>query len=206
MPHGPSVSPKPTARPATLVLMGLRGSGKSTLGRLVAARAGAEFIDLDDLAAGLLGTGTLAELWARHGEARFRDAEAKALAGLELGRAGLAPRVVALGGGTPTAPGAADLLRECERAGAISLVYLRASPDTLRARLAPIDTAARPSLTGKGTLEEIELVFAARDPLYLALATCVVDVEGCPAPDLVRELAALIEAPDPPPGPPGRTP
>lgn len=195
-----------TQRPATLVLMGLRGSGKTTLGRLVSLRTGAEFVDLDALATGLLGEGTLAELWARYGEDRFREAELRALEGLDLPLGSPRPRVVALGGGAPTAPGAARLLREATAAGEVALVYLRAAPGTLLARLAATDCSDRPSLTGAGTLGEIGAVFAARDPLYRELATRIVEVEGRGADDLAAELSTLIGTPRPRHEPPGRTP
>lgn len=177
-------------RAAALVLMGLRGSGKSTIGRLVAQRTGAEFIDLDHVTTGLLGGGSLPELWARFGEARFREAEVEALRGLRLDQHP-ARRVVALGGGTPTAPGASEILESASRAGRIALVYLRAQPQTLRARLDATDIASRPSLTGAGTLEEIESVFGARDPLYRGLAALVVQTDGRSVEDVAAELSGL---------------
>lgn len=180
------------ARPS-LVLMGLRGSGKSTLGRLVAERLGVGFIDLDDVTVGLLGGGSVAEVWARHGEPGFRAAEARALRERVLGEGG-ACRVVALGGGTPTAPGAAGLLREAVGDGRIVLAYLRGRPATLRARLEAGGEVDRPSLTGKGTLAEIESVFAARDGLYRGLASAVVKIEGESVAALAGVLAGLAGA------------
>jgi len=170
--------------------MGLRGSGKSTLGRGVAADLGLPFVDLDDVTTGLLGEGTLPELWARLGEAAFREAEVRALRE-QLQAAAASPRVVALGGGTPTAPGAAELLRQAGSRGRIVVVYLRGEPAVLRERLAETNISGRPSLTGAGTLAEIEQVFAARDPLYARLASHTLEIAGRSARDLARELAAL---------------
>lgn len=156
--------------------MGLRASGKTTLGPKLAARAGTPFADLDDRTLELLGHPTIADAWRALGEPGFRDAEARAL------RAALTePRsVLALGGGTPTAPGAADLLRTNTHAGTITLVYLHAPPDVLRARLREGD-ASRPSLTGGNMLDEIDAVYRARDPLYRELAGLVVDATTPPA-------------------------
>jgi shikimate kinase len=171
--------------------MGLRGSGKSTLGRLVAQRAGLAFVDLDDVTTSLLGEGTLAELWAQHGEAAFREAEVRALRERVLAP-DLPQQVVALGGGTPTAPGAAALLRNAVSRGGIRLVYLRAGPEVLRARLARTDTLARPTLTGHGTLEEIGRVFAARDGVYRALASRVLEIGDRSVAEAAAELAELL--------------
>ena len=180
-----------TTTAPSLVLMGLRGSGKSTLGRLVAQRTGLAFVDLDLVTTALLGEGTLAELWAQHGEAAFREAEARALRVLVL--AGLSSRGVgALGGGTPTAPGAAGVLEQAVEDGRIELVYLRGDPALLRERLAGADPAERPTLTGAGTLAEVEQVFAARDGLYARLASRVIEIEGRTIEQLAGELHRIL--------------
>ncbi len=148
-----------------IVLIGLRGSGKSTLARQLATALGWDAIDLDDITPGLLGPGTLREVWDRVGEEAFRIAEAEALR-QSLGRSSV---VLALGGGTPTAPGADTMLRD---AGTDSrVIYLQTSPGVLRDRLRSTDNADRPALTGSDPLTEIGDVYGARDPLYRALAT-----------------------------------
>ncbi|MCC6229008.1 MAG: shikimate kinase [Phycisphaerales bacterium] len=165
-----------------IYLLGLRGSGKSTLGRSLATRLRVLFVDLDDVTASLLKCVTPAEALNTHGQAAFRAAELKALSSPGVMRA----KVVALGGGTPTAPGAPDALRKSKA----TLVYLRATPETLRARLAATDLASRPSLSGADVLTEIDAVFERRDPIYLALADEVVEVDGK---DEGAILAALVE-------------
>ncbi|MBX3404370.1 MAG: shikimate kinase [Phycisphaeraceae bacterium] len=156
---------------ANLLLIGLRGSGKSTIGRMLAARLGREFVDLDNTTAALLNCRTPGEAFAAHGESVFRIAENRAL----INESVIGGRVIALGGGTPTAPGVAQMLEGDRSAGRAVIVYLRVMPDVLRARLRATDTSTRPSLTGTGTLEEIESVFAARDPVYRRLATHVIE-------------------------------
>ena len=58
-----------------------------------------------------------------------------------------------------------------------SIVYLRATPSTLARRLGQTDLSTRPSLTGKGVLEEIDAIYQQRDEPYLALASRVIDVD-----------------------------
>ncbi|MBL8963970.1 MAG: hypothetical protein JNK70_07865 [Phycisphaerae bacterium] len=165
----------------TLILIGLRGSGKSTVGRLAADRLQGTFVDLDDVTPGILGRGTVAEAWRLDGQAAFRTAEAAALRRVIEDP----PDVLALGGGTPTAPGAADLLTQARGSGSVGVVYLRAGARELRRRLESAGSGAesgpgsnRPSLTGRPPLDEIEDVLAARDPIYLSLADVVIESSG----------------------------
>lgn len=182
-----------------IILMGLRGSGKTSVSAAAAARLGlpaSARIDLDDLTLRRLGAATIADAWRAAGEPAFREAEAASLRGVLQDRASTAGvRVIALGGGTPTAPGAAEALRDARASGSAVLVYLRASPSTLRVRLAraagdAATAAHRPSLTGRGTIEEIEDVHAARDPLYVSLADHVVDASADVASAALATLAA----------------
>ena len=151
-----------------LVLIGLRASGKSTVGRRLAGEFGVPFVDLDDRTAALLGATTVGAAFLGAGEPRFREAESEAL------RAALLepPQVIALGGGTPTAPGAAAMISVARDAGEAVIVFLDPALETLAARLAH-DEGGRPSLTGLGVVAEIEAVAAMRRPLYAALADLV---------------------------------
>jgi shikimate kinase len=151
-----------------LVLIGLRASGKSTTGRLLAQELGVPFVDLDDRTATLLGAETVGEAFRSAGEQRFREAESQAL------RAALdePPQVIALGGGTPTAPGAAAMISAARDSSAAAVVFLDPGLETLAARLER-DEGDRPSLTGLGVVAEIEAVAARRRPLYAALADLV---------------------------------
>ena len=172
-----------------LLLIGLRASGKTTLARAVAQRRRAPCIDLDRSVLADMNHPTVADAWNAEGEPAFRRAETRALR-VALGSS---PAVIALGGGTPTAPGAADLIRDAQRAGTAIVVYLRCTPGELRSRLqspaAHSDDALRdrPSLTGRPPLDEIAEVYAARDPLYRELADHVLENVG----SLDEGLAAL---------------
>lgn len=168
----------------TLVLMGLRGSGKSTLARAIGERLDIPAHDLDPLVLERLGAKRVREVWETRGEAVFREAETAAL------RAALdeeGPAVLALGGGTPMAPGAPEVLRAMTDAGRCVVVYLRLSPEALRERMTR-DDPDRPSLTGADVLDEIRAVFEARDPLYRELA----EIEHTPECSVERDVSKLI--------------
>jgi shikimate kinase len=176
-----------------VLLIGLRGSGKSTVGRLLARRLSVPFVDLDDATPRELGYATVADAWRAASQEAFRRAEVRALERLlrEPGHG-----VIALGGGTPTAPGAARLIDRERAAGGLSVVYLRLQPDELRERMRaqPEREADRPSLTGADPLDEVDRVFQERDALYCRLSDWVV-TESSSAEEAAARIAAEI-APD----------
>ena len=96
---------QPEAPPRRIVLTGFMGSGKTTVGPLLAARLGWSFIDVDDVIEAEAGA-TIAELFARHGEAPFRDREHSTIARLAAADA----LVLAMGGGAIEDPATRDLL------------------------------------------------------------------------------------------------
>jgi shikimate kinase len=167
-----------------VVLIGLRASGKSSVAALLATRLGVPSVDLDDRTRVLSNCATVREAFAALGEARFRELEADAL------RAALAepPSVLALGGGTPTAPGAAELLQSARAEGRAFLVFLDPPLDALARRLSA-DAGDRPSLTGRGVVEEISEIAARRRGPYAALAELVLREDLAP-----DALADRIEA------------
>lgn len=161
----------------TLALMGMRGSGKSTLGRALAAALGRSFVDLDHAVAGRAGERTAGAVIRNHGIGFFRALEASTLTAVFDAVPGC---VLALGGGTPTAPGAEELLRHAQRTTALSIAYLRATPATLAGRLTLDPSTDRPPLVADAAdpLEEVAILFAQRDPLYKQLANTVVEADG----------------------------
>ncbi|QYU66936.1 hypothetical protein J4558_18510 [Leptolyngbya sp. 15MV] len=132
-----------------LLIIGLRGSGKTTAGRLAAQRLSLPFVDLDDLTPVVLGHRTVRSAWDACGQDAFRRAETVALASAVTRD----QRVIALGGGTPTAPLAADLIEHERAQGRARVVYLWAPASVLRARLAS-SLGDRPSLDGGPDLVE----------------------------------------------------
>lgn len=172
-----------------VLLMGLRCSGKTTVGPLLAQRLGCLFVDLDERTAAKAGKSTAGEALGSLGEPGFRAAELRALREvLETGT----PMVVALGGGTPTAPGAAAMIMDAQARRAAVVVYLRAAPEVLMERMRAGGHASRPSLTGAGAVEEVAVLFQKRDPLYTRLADRVVDA-ALPAMAVVELVASRGE-------------
>lgn len=166
-----------------LVLIGLRGSGKTTAGRLTAQRLNIAFADLDALVLREMGCASVEQAWREQGERAFRAAEAACLA-----RALTHKRddVLALGGGTPMIDAARHALQAAVVAGVVvGPVYLHAPPQTLSQRLLA-DPGDRPPLSDANLPEEVRGVYEKRDGVYQALAQEVVEV-GELEPDAVAE-------------------
>lgn len=162
-----------------IVLVGLPGSGKSTVGRAVAARLGWPFLDFDVELERRAGA-SVAQLFATRGEASFRELE------LELTRElrGGAPMVLAPGGGWVTNPVAVGLLRP-----PATLVHLRASPEVAMARMGG-SLADRPLLRVADPLAELHRLAASRGVHY-AVADLVLDVDVLGIQD-VTELVVRV--------------
>lgn len=177
-----------TGHTPNVLLIGLRGSGKTTLGRQLATKLHRPFVDMDDQTAALLGTETVAQAWEQFHESGFRQAETRALKRLLVNHG----QVIALGGGTPTAPGARMLISRAQADGDAEVIYLRANATTLRERLKDADLTDRPSLTGTDTITEIDLILAQRDRPYRDLANEVINVDGLSENMVLRELTTLL--------------
>jgi shikimate kinase len=149
-----------------VALVGLMASGKSSVGKRLAARVGAPFVDSDREIEQRAGC-TVAELFATEGEAGFRAREAAVLAEL---LAESEPQVVATGGGSVLDAGTRAVLRR--RA---TVVWLRASPALLASRCRADGT--RPLLADdpRATLERLAVE---RSPLYEEVADHVIDVDS----------------------------
>ncbi len=170
--------------PRNIVLIGARGVGKSTVGRALAARLDRHFLDTDALVEDWEGL-SVAEVFAAYGEGYFRDVEARVVAEV-ASRGG---RVIAAGGGAVLRPENLSGLRSSG-----ILVWLRASPANLRARLAadPGTAARRPPLRGSDPLAEIERVLADREPHYRAAASLEVETDGKTPEEVAGEIARWV--------------
>ena len=158
--------PTPTLAPAhlrRLVLTGFMGAGKSTIGRLLAARLNWQFLDLDAHLEARTGA-TIPQLFERHGEAHFRRLESTALASA-LGRD---HTVLALGGGTPEELTNRLLL---EQTPATFTIFLDAPFPTLFDRCM-LQEIASPVLADPTAAQ---LRFQKRHPLYRRLANLTID-------------------------------
>jgi shikimate kinase len=170
-------------------LVGMPGSGKSTVGRQLSRRLQLPFFDSDHLIEQRLGC-SIREYFAREGEAAFRDLEEQVLAELAQG----ADAVVATGGGA--------VLREANRnalrAGG-KVIYLRSSPEELYRRLRH-DTN-RPLLQVADPMARLRTLYAERDPLYRETAHFQIETGRPSVPTLVNmivmqlELAGLLPPP-----------
>ena len=166
-----------------VVLVGMMGAGKTTVGRELAGRLGWRFLDTDALVEATVGS-TVAELFASRGEAAFRLEESSVLAESLVGGG---PAVVSVGGGAVVAPANRELLAT---AGAV--VWLRADPATLAARVG--SGVGRPLLDGDpaGALAALDDV---RRPFYGEVADVTVDVDDLePSMVVDRILAATAFA------------
>lgn len=170
-----------------VTLIGYRGTGKSTVARLLAGRLGTSWVDADAVLEDRFGC-SIAELVRRSGEAAFRDAEAEVLAEVLATCRG----VLATGGGVVLRESNRVLLRERGR----PVVWLDAPADTLRRRLAidPATPGRRPALGGGDPLAEVEAAVEARGPLYRACADRRVDAGAATPHDLAGEIAAWLGA------------
>jgi shikimate kinase len=163
---------------ANIVLVGLRASGKTTLGRRVARRLERPFLDTDEMVADRTGA-TIEELVAHQGWEAFREVEHAVLAEA-LDHRG---RVVATGGGVVLRPDNRALLKERGR-----VFYLMADVPLLASRLgSDPGRAQRPSLTGQDVVEELRETLVAREPLYMEVMDFVLQA-GRPLDDLVQSV------------------
>ena len=136
-----------------VVLVGLPGSGKSTVGRVAAGILGAEFTDLDAWLIEKIGM-PIADLFALRGEPEFRRLESQ---GMDSALAA-APQVIAPGGGWIAQPG------NLEQADGALVVYLAVEPAVAARRLEG-DTS-RPLLAVGELLEQIRILLREREPSY----------------------------------------
>jgi shikimate kinase len=164
-----------------LYLIGYRGTGKTTVARLVAAARGWPCADADEEIERRAGK-SVAEIFKQQGEPAFREVEASVVAEL----AGRNDQVVSLGGGAILRAETRKLLKATGRT-----IWLTAAPQTILARLEQDawTRLRRPALTSHTSqLAEIEQLLAAREPLYRECADQIIDTEAkTPA-----EIAALI--------------
>ena len=164
-----------------LVLIGLRLSGKSTLGPIAARQLGLEFVDLDDAVLTHLGATNVTDAFRLLGEHAWRAGESAELARLLGAKKSC---VLSLGGGTPMASGAEQILRQAQARGEIFIALLDPGESELAMRLANNrgDRPPLPSsvLTGDARADaatEVRALFESRMPLYRALANVIVDTK-----------------------------
>jgi shikimate kinase len=168
----------------SVILIGYRGSGKTTAGRLLAGRLGKKFVDADDLIVARAGR-SIREIFSGGGEEAFRKLEMEIIS--ELAKE--MDAVIALGGGAVT--------REENRKALVGhrIVYLKCEAAELHRRIRsdPGTPDNRPSLTELGGgIEEIEAVLRQREPIYKAVMSEAIDVSGLSAEQVVEGIVSRI--------------
>jgi len=170
-------------------LVGLPGSGKSTIGRQLARRLQLPFFDSDRVIEERLGC-SIREFFESEGEQRFRDIEASVIDELTLQAQG----VLATGGGAVLRPENRQHLHERTR-----VVYLRATPDELFRRLR--NDKNRPLLQVTDPLGRLRELHSQRHALYEQVAHCVVDIGRPSVSALVRSILQQLGLNPAPPQP-----
>jgi shikimate kinase len=163
-----------------LVLVGLPGAGKSTVGKAVAERLGRTFLDFDLEIERRQGK-TIAEIFGEKGEGHFRELERALTEELRL----MGNMIQAPGGGWASNPEVVRLLRPPSR-----LIYLRLRPETALVRLGSERSSARPLLMRPDPLGELRRLLDARKAAYES-ADHVIEAELLDVEEVIKRVSSL---------------
>ncbi|MFN2541222.1 MAG: shikimate kinase [Chthoniobacterales bacterium] len=165
----------------SIVLIGMMGAGKSSIGRLLQRRTGLTCFDTDELVAAEFGL-SIPEIFARLGEERFRGGETEVLRKLFLPQ----PIIVVTGGGTVLRQENVDLLK---RLG--SVIWLSASESTLFERASR--RGERPLLKTADPRKTFSELLCERAPLYAAAADFEIDTSLLTHDEIADEILSKLE-------------
>ncbi len=158
-----------------IVLIGMSGAGKTTIGEILSLRTGKTLKDMDFLIEKKDGR-SIEEIFKLEGEAYFRSLEEELSIELSLSR----DSIISTGGGVILNPKNIDNLKNNSK-----LFFLNASIDTLIRNL-NFSRVNRPLLSGNDLRKKVESLYSARISLYLTYADFVIDVNN-------REIAEIVE-------------
>jgi shikimate kinase len=164
-----------------IILVGLPGSGKSTVGRHLARRLDLPFHDSDHVIEQRLGC-SIRDFFEREGEEAFRDAEEETLNDIVA----RGPGVLSTGGGAVLRAANRELLH-----GAGQVIYLRSSPEEVFRRVR--HDGSRPLLQVADPMQRLRQLYADRDPLYRETAHFVVETGRPSVPTLVNMVLMQLE-------------
>lgn len=165
---------------SSVILVGPMGAGKSTIGRLLAAKLGFGFLDTDQVIEERTGA-DIAWIFDVEGESGFRDRESQALSDVVL----VADAVIATGGGIVLRPENQELLEAHS-----AVIYLKASISQLIARTAK--DKKRPLLQVDDPEQKIRALVEEREPLYQRVATHIVSTDGHSPRSTVQSIVKLL--------------
>jgi shikimate kinase len=172
-----------------ITLIGYRGTGKSTVARLVADRLGWSWVDADACVEEHANR-TIREIFAAEGEAGFRDRESALLSELT----GRDHTVIATGGGAVLRPENRRCIRRCG-----FTAWLVASPSTIQQRISQDSSSAsrRPPLTNHGSLGEICQLLSDRAPLYRECADLILDTDRLSPDEVAQQIVQAVSVKEP---------
>jgi shikimate kinase len=171
----------PVAAPH-VVLVGLPGSGKTSVGRALATRLDRPFLDFDEEVERREGHG-VSRIFAERGESYFRALEWELTEEMRAAGGGM---VLAPGGGWITVPRVVELLRP-----PAAVIYLAVQPATALERMGP-SRGLRPLLASPDPLAALSRLLAERGALYEAAADLVVDTEQLDLQGVTEQIASWI--------------
>lgn len=165
-----------------IFLIGYRGSGKTTVGRILAAKLHWNFIDTDEVIETEAAC-SIKSIFETEGEAGFRDREQRAVASAA---AKAQPTVIGLGGGAILREANQSVIRHGGRC-----VWLKGTAESLydRIRSDASSAARRPDLSSRGGYDEVVEMLATREPIYAQLAQKTVMTDGLNPDEIVAEIA-----------------
>ncbi len=164
--------------PRHVVLVGLPGSGKSTVGRLAADRLGAPLFDIDSLLVRQMGR-PVDQIFGMMGEAAFRQIERDAVSAASGGP----PAVIVPGGGWAAQPGQLEAARPSS-----IIIYLKCGPGVAAKRIEQGE--ARPLVAGPDPAQRLKVLLEGREPWY-RLADYVVASDTRAADGVAQEVVEL---------------
>ncbi len=169
----------------SIVLIGYRGSGKTTIGQKLADRLWQELIDTDKLIVKKAGK-NIKEIFEQDGEPRFRDLETEVVKEVVK----LQDAVISLGGGAVLREENRQAIKEAGH----KVIYLKCDPAELLKRIEADGATSlmRPGLTQLGGIEEIERVLAEREAIYRGMKTAELDVTNLSPEEAMVYIVRLL--------------